>query len=591
MALINIPASEAGSDNLSLNYFLEECMKKLTGLFLLLLLSNVIFAKSIPLQTYYHYYAPSLIKTSQMKTEFPGNGAPAATLGFGYSTDRDTPTVMCIDPGTTTYGGSGRGLVDVAKNYSLREIKKFLHISTDIDINVGLFSDDITADFVHQSEDDQYSESFMYRTAIELRNSIYNPPATGDVLNRVGQAFQKDPDAFRKYCGDKYVSQIYWGGQLYLGVKMQFHNSDDRQTFDTEMKGSYADIFSMDAKLSEAVSKVNKEGAISIYAFQLGGDPTKLGKILGGGGGKAPITQCSFDNLQKCQDMLNALITYATSTEGDNFPTQIKIGGPDVPVSAAQLGPDLLEYAYLGVPISASSKLTPEIKQARLHLADELSQTTTDIHRTQFLIGTSSYPPYTQKLQGVLDNLQYNNALIDNAGQTCFTDLDNCLATQQQTDLNLKPIDHDLLKGPEKKIYQQVTFPIDWNHTGDTFDFDFAVSDLDPSVKSAKIIAIDNMKMAYSRALDAQKRSSTSTAFMAVSELPINSGAVPVTQGKTTLHFNFTANPSWVENFKCASVGCVPGVAWLELTPNSIFLKGDVVVELYRDSSAAKIKK
>ncbi|MCL5260980.1 MAG: hypothetical protein M1561_04795 [Gammaproteobacteria bacterium] len=372
-----------------------------------------------------------------------------AGLGFGFSNDRKTPTVMCVNGGNATYGGSGEGLIDVARSYSLYEVKKQLHMNADADVDIGIFSDEMAADFVRNLEQDRYSESFIYRTWIKLKNSVYNPPEQGDILNGLGKRFQNDPAMFRQVCGDQYVAQMEWGGYLYVAVKFIFNSESDMQTFNSAMSGAFGDVFQMSAKFSQAMSMVNKNGAIKIQAYQLGGDPTKLGRILGGEGGQAPIVYCSFDDLARCKQMLDNVIIYATNTTGDNFPTQITIGSATTPVSAANTNLDLLDYIYLGVIIQSKSKLTQEIKDARKELAQVLEQTKADEDRAKFLISRFSYVgDYVGKLQSLLQTLQQNESSLMSAGSSCFSDLDGCVNAAKTALANLKPINRNLLEQP-----------------------------------------------------------------------------------------------------------------------------------------------
>jgi hypothetical protein len=403
-----------------------------------------------------HFYSLDIAKKflSLENIVLTDANTPQATLGFGYSTDRTTPTVNCLVSGTTTYGGSGEGLVDVARNYNLYQVKQQLHLNTDVDVDIGIFSADMSADFVRELESDEYSEAFIYRTWIRLKNSIYNPPEQGEILNTRGKnLYNLGGDKFRYYCGDKYVGQLEWGGYLYVAVKFIFNSKSDKETFNSEMSTSFGDVFEMDAKLSSAVSKISKNGAIRIQAYQLGGDPTKLGKILGGGGGEAPVVYCSFDDLGKCKQMLDNVIKYATNSSDDNFPTQIKIGGPEIPVSAAQTNLDLNDYEDLGYPILSPSKVTPEIKASRHDLATALESIKTTEDRANFLMGRFSYAPdYVTKLQDVVSILQQNETAIKNAGTLCYTDFDNCKTNAEKVLHDLKPINQNLLQQPYEQI-------------------------------------------------------------------------------------------------------------------------------------------
>lgn len=396
---------------------------------------------------------PGQIVPSDVKSAKVDNNEPRdSSLGDGYSTDRDISLPTCLNKGNTTYAGSSEGIVDVARNYSLEEVKKQLHMSIDGEVNGGFFNASASADFVHNLEESEYSESFVYRTWIRLRSSVYNINDWEHILNPKGEHFLKDPDMFRYWCGDKYIEQIKWGGLLYVAVKFVFSSREDMQAFNASMSASFGNVFKMSSKLAESTRRINKNGAITIKAVQLGGDTSKLGKILGGNGGVAPIVYCSFDDLNQCKQLLDNVIKYATSTADDNFPTQLKIGGPTIDVAAAQEGLVLQRYEGLGIKIG-DSKATPEIKDMRHKLAEALIDTKVNEDRANFLIGRFSYAlDYVEKLRSLLKGLYKNDTKITDAGAVCFEDLDNCVENGKSVLKNLQPVNYNLLKQPSEQI-------------------------------------------------------------------------------------------------------------------------------------------
>jgi hypothetical protein len=233
------------------------------------------------------------------------------------------------------------------------------------------------------------------------------------------------PDQFRTVCGDFFVSQMHYGAYLYVVYQLHFLKQVDRQKFDDTFSASYSDFGKFTASMQDEVDKLHLQGNIHIFAFQTGGNPQYLSDIFKSPKPiePSPISQCSFDDLKACDEVTTSIMNYVTTTDPDSFPNQLKLNpGDEVPQSAAVIGLEPLDYSHI-VPITTTSKLMPEIVAARDALGAALTQAQND--------------------------LQTNEAIIRDAGEVCFNNLDNCIAAKQQADATVLPIDRSTLTVPE----------------------------------------------------------------------------------------------------------------------------------------------
>ncbi len=394
-----------------------------------------------------HFNAIKQSLDLSLEKRIPQGALPVVRLGVGYSSDRQIPTAMCIK-GTVTHAGQAYGLIDIARYYDINEVKKQLHMSADVGINIKYFSFDTASDFVREIEDNDYSETFVYRTYVKLKNSVYSPQEDGEVLNEIGKEYRDKPDLFYYVCGDKYVSQIEHGGYLYVAVKFTFNSHSDKQAFKESLSFSiFQSFFHFGEAFSNALATSNKNGWMKISGFQLGGDPTKLGKIISGQDSQAlPIASCSFDNLEKCKQALNNVITYATSTTGDNFLNQIKNDDPSSHINAATTDFVLEDYLHLGITYPYLSKITPDIDAARKQLVLKLQDINKNRQQVKFLMDRYAYDPsYVTDLELFLSNLYQQENAIMNAGKTCFVGLDHCVASSNLALAGLNQLDSSLL--------------------------------------------------------------------------------------------------------------------------------------------------
>jgi len=74
-------------------------------------------------------------------------------------------------------------------------------------------------------------------------------------------------------------------------------------------------FISASEKISKTASQLNISGSVSINAFQLGGNPTELSKIL-----SSSAAECDIRNLTACQDTAKKLIDYVSNV----FPNQFQ---------------------------------------------------------------------------------------------------------------------------------------------------------------------------------------------------------------------------------------------------------------------------
>lgn len=381
---------------------------------------------------------------------------PSAQLGGGYSSDNGQPiALICLNKGTIEYSGSNTGLVELTKLYDLNTVMQQLNIEADAHVKIGMFSGDDRADFLHYLENDELSESLIYRTSLSFKDSNYHLPSSGPILNPIYQPLINDGQKFRSVCGDSYVSQMHYGAYLYIVYQLHFLKQEDREKFDDTFSASFSDFGSFTASMQQQMDKLNIAGNLHIFALQAGGDPQYLSDIFKSPTPSvpSPISQCSFDDLKACDEVTTAIMNYVTTTDPNSFPNQLKLQPGDiVPQNAAATGLELIDYSDI-LPVQDHSELTPDIIAARDALGVELTQIQNELQRAQYLLTAFQVPyvydSYLADLNSQISNLQNNEIIIQEAGRTCFNDLSSCLTAKQQAESDLLPIDKSVLTPPE----------------------------------------------------------------------------------------------------------------------------------------------
>jgi hypothetical protein len=401
----------------------------------------------------YQYYTNSILQPIKHSDVAVLTGeAVGYGLGYGYSSDYAKSTVLCLNLGATSYVGSSQGVVSLGDQISEQTLASQLHISVNGSASAGTFSASASSSFYNSTFTGSFSQTFIYQTSLKFKSPNYNIPQTGNILNRLGQIYQNNPIEFRKICGNKYINQLEKGGSLYILVKLNFLTQQQKQAFDASVGGSVG-FGSLSASIQKSIQKMNLQGDISIKALQIGGNPSQLGKILQGGQSTAPVLQCSFKNLTACTQTLNNVLTYATGSSSQDFPQQFPstATAPD-PALAGTIGYSALGYAYAGVPISAPSQLTPQVIAARNTLASDYHQTLQNLSRANFLDGQLFSPKFQSQLQVLIQNLKFNKQLYQQAGDTCFSNLGECVAAETNAQSSAKLVNTNILNLPVKTV-------------------------------------------------------------------------------------------------------------------------------------------
>ncbi len=306
-------------------------------------------------------------------------------------------------------------------------------------------------------ENDNLSESLIYRTYMKYKDKNAIPQLiNGTYLNADGrQQWNAGAAQFRQACGDYYVGQIHYGAYLYIVFQLHFTSAIDKQRFDAQFSVSYGDFASLEAKMSDWKNTEHLQGNIHIMAYQIGGDPSQLGTIFKSKQPWQPssITQCSFNNMSACSQVMNGILTYISTTFSKQFSTMDAPNG--IPMLAVPMGIEQQSYSNLNPKYKTQTRLTSAIRNARNSLGKMLEMTYDHLNRAKYVQQLITdepfvYDNYKNTLKNYLKLLNNNVRLLQNSGKSFFNKLDTCLQIEKTTLVNLEPDDVRTLNVPEK---------------------------------------------------------------------------------------------------------------------------------------------
>lgn len=368
-----------------------------------------------------------------------------SVLGQGWSSDNNQGVGQCL-LGTMDHVGIPVGSLSMDTDYSYNDVMNQLGFKVDGRFSSNGYEIDPLMSFAHTLQDTAYTQTFIYQANVLLKNRHFATPVDRSPLTWIGQQYAEDPVAFRLQCGDKFVLEQKIGGALYVVVKFHFQTQNAKREFNTAFGNKFKSLVSLNMNLNRTAEFVVNNGGISVQAFQVGGDPAKLGKILGAfaGSENAPVLSCDKDTIRSCQSTVGKLLDYVSQTNEGDFSMQFENDDPQ-----SLIGPGIIENILQSyttvVPVKISpSFLTEDIINARKRLSLKYDQSLKEIQEVDALInsGVPMSSDYYKKLKILRESLNTNVELLRGAGQACYEDnLSRCLIAENVANSKLIPIE------------------------------------------------------------------------------------------------------------------------------------------------------
>ncbi|MGF1739780.1 hypothetical protein L4C34_01640 [Vibrio profundum] len=374
--------------------------------------------------------------------------APAAVmLGSGFSSLKQTTRLPCYIPSEAHYAKGGKAILGLSNSTSFDDIEHMLHTNISAHGMIGAFSGSASADYLRDTRDTRYSQSFYYKDAITFPMEYFTPSSYGNLaLSPLALSnLQKSPEAFSEMCGNQFIQGIVPGANLLVTLKLDFKTTTDKQVFSSSVSGGLG-INSASSSIQKTVKEKHIQGTISVLAYQEGGDPTRLANIFKlDTKGHYYITTCSLDNLDACTSAIDGFIDYAKN----DFPNQLSVKDGKVEGSAYPVDFHYENYTTFGVD-AGKPVTSPEIVAARNKLGELLYKTEENLdfvtHYLHSVVSPYLLPDAQNKLESIAHALDNNLAMINSPNDgaiQCYSDPTNCVATAANIESNITPIDQD----------------------------------------------------------------------------------------------------------------------------------------------------
>lgn len=367
---------------------------------------------------------------------------PVALLGGGYSSDRQMPgEYICVNKGNVSYSGNSESFVDMGSSIDFETLNQVLNTDISAGLNIGVFSADMTAQYVRYVEDSTYSLSYYFYSQIELPYQLFNPTSYGkSALNSYGQGvYNSSIESFRELCGDKYIQQFQLGASLASTLKINFASQYEKSVFIEHVSASFLGIDVASSTIEKTAVQYSLNGNLELSALQVGGNAGQLAKIFNASEAGYYTTSCAINDLKACNQIIEGILSYSSS----NFAKQVNFTDGVVTGDPAPIAYVLAKYTDLGLS-NSSTIITPEINEARTTLAESYLNQTKALNVYNHIAESSvaKFLPYINETQVYIENLKSNLGYFDSTvdgPMSCYFTPANCTNVEQSVMSSLKP--------------------------------------------------------------------------------------------------------------------------------------------------------
>lgn len=251
---------------------------------------------------------------------FKISGSGVIRAGAGYSSDtQQMATNRCYNTSVVETGQEGVIKLNTAMTFD--ELQHEIRFNVNLGGKFGMFFGSAEADYLRSIEDKDYSFSLNYYELLYDTVGL-NIEGFGEaILNQQGKKIYKEAyPFFGILCGDEYLSAYQQGAMLVLGININFSNFIEKETFLASVEGGFGNLLNASTSIEQVAAQYNLHGSVSIQAFQRGGDPAQLAKILSkDSDGEYYVLSCEIQSMSDCKKAAGGLLDYAKN----NFSTQI----------------------------------------------------------------------------------------------------------------------------------------------------------------------------------------------------------------------------------------------------------------------------
>lgn len=436
---------------------------------LCLLLVSGILARNLekisPIQS--SFEKPKVLSTTESeKPEVTLDVSGPITVGAGYSGDLQQITQQqCFDASISSITEK-EGEIQLDQATSFSDLENILRIQVSVGGRFFMFSAKAKANYMRSIRDKDYSMSLNYYATFSNKVTVNIAGYGVDALTKFGKGTYNDTNNpyFGLVCGDQYIASYDQGALLTMGLNIELSSHEEKREFKRKAKINIGpfNIFKAAGSVEEVCKENKITGSVTIHAFQIGGEPTKLTQILNNN-----VVTCNINAMAECHKTASTLLDYAKE-----FGNQIQNNTNFEPLGTATYHP--IEWLGLTPP---PSLVTPEVEHYRQDLANKLEES--EFYTQKLYSFREGYPvklddAFIDHANSILSKADHNvRVLMDpmSGAAGCFNEPNRCKSIRDYIYSRIQNISGEDLKFLKYMKYKvPVAYGVFYNTGGETGD-------------------------------------------------------------------------------------------------------------------------
>lgn len=350
--------------------------------------------------------------------------------GVGYSSDAEHIAPMACFKSSKVIRDSSTSILHSELSMDKQELAKSLNLGFNFKGGYAQFSANAALNYIRDNNSNNLAISYNFINMISRKVNIKYSLNPKKILNKDGIEVYKEGSnpKFRLFCGDRLIDSYTEGAFVITTIQVILSNKIQKRQFEASIGTSISGFSDLSAKVINSKSSGLFDGKVVISAFQLGGDPTQLSKII------PTSMSCSFNDISKCDEFYNTGISNYLK---NSFPSQFNKDDSFTPIGNLSFSPISL-VDDLNMQISPSY-ITSEIEEARKKLLNLYSN---NLANYQALSDVFYYYPVTldslfkKDVHNALKIAEENLFKLQDA-KLCWTSPNNCIKTYHEIVGNL----------------------------------------------------------------------------------------------------------------------------------------------------------
>ncbi|WGL60150.1 hypothetical protein QEJ31_00845 [Pigmentibacter sp. JX0631] len=380
-------------------------------------------------------------------------------LGQGYNSNNDEYLSQCVSDSASDIEYFGQATTEPMQRLNMTYDQLNTIINGKASGNVSLSTFSANGEFEYSSNAQHTENNITFTNIVNFDNikfNLSNPELSQSAYSLINFTTKQVSPIANDVCGNKFVSSITLGAKLAITVKISMNDAIEARNIGGKLDVNMPNFGSIAGYLNSLTSETAKNKSISIYIIQVGGDVSQLARAIPNN-----ALKCSLDtpeNRAACLDTLDALIKYQKSVfipsvvnlkyETNNLhglATTSTVLSDYRNNSISYTEPTNKSNAIILVSPTPIKLVDSNIKLSRNELANLYKFEKYIYSRTKELLSIRMNDYQKNLIQNIQNNAADNMKLYSLAGNSCYRDIENCIASKESAIHNAIEYDASVL--------------------------------------------------------------------------------------------------------------------------------------------------